>query len=92
MAKASPLQLAQTPRARPRAAASGQTTRMIAGEAGSRSAAPMPVQARPAMSTPISGVKAQTSEPAVITAAPIMKPRRLPCRSAIRPPLSSSTV
>jgi hypothetical protein len=78
MAKASPLQLAQIPSVRPRAAGSGHTTRMIASEEGSSSAAPMPVIARAAISTPIAGAKAQTSEPAAMTAAPIANARRLP--------------
>ena len=91
MAKASPLQLAQTPSARRRAAASGHTTRTIASEAGSSNAAPTPAKARAAISTRTSGASAHPTEAAAIIAAPATKASRRPYRSAISPPLSSST-
>ena len=58
------------PRTRPRDAGSGQTTRMIARDDGSSSAAPTPVRARPAISTPMPGANAQITDATVITAAP----------------------
>ncbi len=78
IAKASPLQLAQTPNTRPRAAGSGQTTRMIASEDGSSRAAAMPVTARPPINTPTLGAKAQIRDPAAMTIVPTAKARRRP--------------
>ena len=78
IAIARPLQPAQMPSAWPRSASSRHTTRMIASEAGTDSAAPRPASARPAISTPIDGATAHNNEAAVKIATPIVKMRRLP--------------
>ena len=62
----------------------------MASEAGIMSAAPSPASARPARRTGIAGATAQIKEAAENRAAPAMKTRLRPMRSASRPPVMSS--
>lgn len=78
IAIATPLHAAHTPSARPRSTGSRHTTRTIASEAGSSSAAPTPASARAPISTPTVGANAQSSEATVNSAVPAMKIRRRP--------------
>ncbi len=91
IAIATPLHAAQMPSARPRSTGSRHTTRTIASDAGSSSAAPTPASARAPISTDTDGASAHSSDAIVNTAVPAMKMRRRPSRSASRPPVSSST-
>ncbi len=63
---------------------------MIASEAGSSKAAPSPASARAATSSVAVGASAHSTEATLNSAAPAMKIRRRPYKSANSPPVSSS--
>ena len=78
MASARPLQPVHTPSAVPRSRASVQTTRMMASDAGSSSAAPTPDSARAPIRITTDGAIAHISDDTVKSAAPAMNTRRRP--------------
>jgi hypothetical protein len=85
------LQPAQTPSARPRSTGSAHSTRRIASEAGSSSAAPRPATTRPRMSVAGSSASPQARQPAQKMPTPAMKMRRRPNRSPSSPPVSRNS-
>ncbi len=76
----------QTPSALLRSAPSSKVVMMIESAAGEMIAAPSPWTAREAMSTPSDQASPQRNDAIVNTTTPIRKSRRLPNRSARRPP------
>ena len=75
-----------TPTARRRPAPSSVLAVSRASAAGESSAAADPCIARKAISTPADQASAHSSDAAVNPASPTVKARRLPSRSATRPP------
>src|SRR6516225_58369 len=90
IAAPAPVTAPNAPSALLRSAPSGNRTKIRASAAGAISAAPTPSTARAAISAPAEPASPQASEAAVNTAAPMIKTRRRPSRSASRPPSSKN--
>jgi len=87
-APAEPATAPQAPRALLRSAPSRKRLVTIDRAAGERIAAPKPWAARAAISSPWLVANPASSEATATTISPPMNPRRLPSRSAARPPSS----
>jgi hypothetical protein len=79
---------ANTPSARLRSSPSANVVAMIDTAAGTVSAAPTPCSPRATTSGAEDGARPQASDIAPNVASPATKTRRLPSRSAARPPSS----
>ena len=79
----------QMPRARFRSRPSAKVVVRIESAAGESRAAPSPCNARNAISDPSDQARPSSREKTVKIPSPVMKSRRRPSRSAIRPPSSS---
>jgi hypothetical protein len=90
MAPPAPPTAPNAPSALFRSGPSGNIARISDSAAGAISAAPSPSAARAATSAPAEADSPQASEAAVNTAAPMIRIRRRPSRSASRPPSSKN--